>query len=218
MCERMASCGKDKQGFKEMSEIEKTLGFAEKDWDYDTRNLQANYADDLLRIVRNKIKKYQILKNAAALEALKEHESELIKQKGKEDLINKLDDFETEKIPPKISKEAFLESGFDEIVNKQNLLAHFEKKQDKSGRLEFLNLVEPTRIRPNAILKTKDKNTDELRKAFLKVFDGEKNKKFYVLFTQIDDEKIAITGIPMSEKSKIKKLIREALEVLDDKK
>ncbi len=48
------------QGFKEMSEIEKTLGFAEKDWDYDTRNLQANYADDLLRIVRNKIKKYQI--------------------------------------------------------------------------------------------------------------------------------------------------------------
>ena len=214
----MASCGKDKQGFKEMSEIEKTLNFAEKDWDYDTRNLKANYADDLLRIVRNKIKKYQILKNAAALEALKEHESELIKQKGKEDLINKLDDFETEKIPPKISKEAFLESGFDEIVNKENLLAHFEKKQDKSGRLEFLNLVEPTRIRPNAILKTKDKNTDELRKAFLKVFDGEKNKKFYVLFTQIDDEKIAITGIPMSEKSKIKKLIREALEVLDDKK
>ena len=133
-------------------------------------------------------------------------------------MINKLDDFEAEKIPPKISKEAFLESGFDEIVNKENLLAHFEKKQDKSGRLEFLNLVEPTRIRPNAILKTKDKNTDELRKAFLKVFDGEKNKKFYVLFTQIDDEKIAITGIPMSEKSKIKKLIREALEVLDDKK
>lgn len=208
----------DEQGFKEMSEIEKTLNFAEKDWDYDTRNLQANYADDLLRIVRNKIKKYQIVKNAAALEALKEHESELIKQKGKEDLINKLDDFEAEKIPPKISKEAFLESGFDEIVNKENLLAHFEKKQDKSGRLEFLNLVEPTKIRPNAILKTKDKNTDELRKAFLKVFDGEKNKKFYVLFTQIDDEKIAITGIPMSEKSKIKKLIREALEVLDDKK
>lgn len=57
--------------------------------------------------------------NAAALEALKEHEKELIKQKGKEDLINKLDDFETEKIPPKISKEAFLESGFDEIVNKK---------------------------------------------------------------------------------------------------
>ena len=208
----------DEQGFKEMSVIEKTLNFAEMDWDYDTRNLQANYADDLLRIVRNKIKKYQIVKNAAALEALKEHESELIKQKGKEDLINKLDDFEAEKIPPKISKEAFLESGFDEIVNKENLLAHFEKKQDKSGRLEFLNLVEPTKIRPNAILKTKDKNTDELRKAFLKVFDGEKNKKFYVLFTQIDDEKIAITGIPMSEKSKIKKLIREALEVLDDKK
>lgn len=150
--------------------------------------------------------------------SLKRTRKRAYKTKGQRGFINKLDNFEAEKIPPKISKEAFLESGFDEIVNKENLLAHFEKKQDKSGRLEFLNLVEPTRIRPNAILKTKDKNTDELRKAFLKVFDGEKNKKFYVLFTQIDDEKIAITGIPMSEKSKIKKLIREALEVLDDKK
>lgn len=64
--------------------------------------------------------------NAAALETLKEHESELIKQKGKEDLIDKLDDFEAEKIPPKISKEAFLESGFDEIVNKKEFLEHFK--------------------------------------------------------------------------------------------
>ena len=58
--------------------------------------------------------------------SLKKHENELIKQKGKEDLINKLDDFETEKIPPKISKEAFLESGFDEIVNKKEFLEHFK--------------------------------------------------------------------------------------------
>lgn len=41
-------------------------------------------------------------------------------------MINKLDDFEAEKIPPKISKEAFLESGFDEIVNKKEFLEHFK--------------------------------------------------------------------------------------------
>ena len=96
-------------------------------------------------------------------------------------------------------------------------MAHFEKKQDKGGRLEFLNLVEPTKARPNAILKTQDKETGELRKAFLKVFDGVSKKRFYVLFTQIEDDKIAITGIPMSAKSRIKKIIRNALEVLNVK-
>lgn len=208
----------DEQGFKEMSEIEKTLNFAEKDWDYDTRNLQANYADDLLRIVRNKIKKYQIVKNAAALEALKEHESELIKQKGKEDLINKLDDFEAEKIPPKISKEAFLESGFDEIVNKKEFLGHFKGKPDEESRLAHLHLIEPTKARPNAVLKMLDKNNNELRKAFLKVFESKNKKKFYVFLTDYDNDKIAVSGYPLSEKRKAKSFIRKALEVLDDKK
>ena len=67
MCERMASCGKDKQGFEEMSEIEKTLNFAEKDWDYDTRNLEKN--DNALQlIIENKLKKY--VKNPIAKQEL----------------------------------------------------------------------------------------------------------------------------------------------------
>lgn len=55
------------QGFKEMSEIEKTLGFAEKDWDYDTRNLEKN--DNALQlIIENKLKKY--VKNPIAKQEL----------------------------------------------------------------------------------------------------------------------------------------------------
>lgn len=64
------------QGFKEMSEIEKTLGFAEKDWDYDTRNLEKN--DNALQlIIENKLKKY--VKNQSAREAL-----ELLREQVKE--------------------------------------------------------------------------------------------------------------------------------------
>jgi|GEM_PF-1699286 len=55
------------QGFKEMSEIEKTLNFAEKDWDYDTRNLEKN--DNALQlIIENKLKKY--VKNPIAKQEL----------------------------------------------------------------------------------------------------------------------------------------------------
>lgn len=64
------------QGFKEMSEIEKTLNFAEKDWDYDTRNLEKN--DNALQlIIENKLKKY--VKNQSAREAL-----ELLREQVKE--------------------------------------------------------------------------------------------------------------------------------------
>lgn len=64
------------QGFKEMSEIEKTLNFAEKDWDYDTRNLEKN-DNGLQLIIENKLKKY--VKNQPAREAL-----ELLRQQVKE--------------------------------------------------------------------------------------------------------------------------------------
>lgn len=57
----------DEQGFKEMSEIEKTLGFAEKDWDYDTRNLEKN-DNGLQLIIENKLKKY--VKNPIAKQEL----------------------------------------------------------------------------------------------------------------------------------------------------
>ena len=57
----------DEQGWSEMSEAEKRLNFAQKDWDYDTRNLSAN-DENLLLIIKNKIEKYA--KNPPAREAL----------------------------------------------------------------------------------------------------------------------------------------------------
>lgn len=54
-------------GFKEMSQIEQKLNYAQKDWDYDTRNLQKD--DNALQlIIKNKLQKH--FKNTPAKEAL----------------------------------------------------------------------------------------------------------------------------------------------------
>ena len=208
----------DELGWSEMSDIEKTLNYADSDWAYDTRNLKTSYADDLLRLVRNKIKKFEIQKNAAAVEALKELEKNTLLQKGKEDLILRLDELKGVDFPPNLSKDDFLDKEIDEIINKKNLIKHLEKKDEGEGRMNYLNLIEPTRKEPNAILKTKDKNTNELRKTFLKVFENSQKRKFYVFVTDYKDDKIAITGIPMSARSSVKKVIRDALEVLSVEK
>ena len=68
----------DEQGFKEMSEIEKTLNFAEKDWDYDTRNLEKN--DNALQlIIENKLKR--LAKNKSAVNALNALKAEIKAQR-----------------------------------------------------------------------------------------------------------------------------------------
>lgn len=65
----------DEFGFKESSPAQK-LNVAEKDWDYDTRNLEKN--DNALQlIIENKLKKY--VKNQSAREAL-----ELLREQVKE--------------------------------------------------------------------------------------------------------------------------------------
>lgn len=65
----------DEFGFKESSPAQK-LNVAEKDWDYDTRNLEKN--DNALElIIENKLKKY--VKNQSAREAL-----ELLREQVKE--------------------------------------------------------------------------------------------------------------------------------------
>lgn len=54
-------------GFKEMSQTEQKLNYAQKDWDYDTRNLQKD--DNALQlIIKNKLQKH--FKNTPAKEAL----------------------------------------------------------------------------------------------------------------------------------------------------
>lgn len=88
------------QGFKEMSEIEKTLNFAEKDWDYDTRNLSSG-DENLQLIIKNKIEKYA--KNTPAREALEEVRRQVIEQRKRYEAVKELWDKTTGSKDDKVS-------------------------------------------------------------------------------------------------------------------
>ena len=75
------------QGFKEMSEIEKTLNFAEKDWDYDTRNLEKN-DNGLQLIIENKLKR--LAKNQSAVNALNALKAEIKAKRQRYEAIKEL--------------------------------------------------------------------------------------------------------------------------------
>lgn len=58
-------------------------------------------------------------------------------------------------------------------------------------------------------------NYERLFKKYLKV---KIKRNFMCFLTDYDNDKIAVSGYPLSEKRKAKSFIRKALEVLDDKK
>lgn len=111
-------------------------------------------------------------------------------------------------MPAHLSEQEFLE-GFEHFINKENFLAHLHKAQDSKQRIEALNLVEPTRKNADIELETINAK-GEKTKEFIKVFEGENKRKFYVLVTQADNENFLLTGIPISRQNKIIKRINEA--------
>lgn len=111
-------------------------------------------------------------------------------------------------MPAHLSEQEFLE-GFEHFINKENFLAHLHKAQDSKQRIEVLNLVEPTRKNADIELETINAK-GEKTKEFIKVFEGENKRKFYVLVTQADNENFLLTGIPISRQNKIIKRINEA--------
>ena len=114
-------------------------------------------------------------------------------------------------MPAHLSEQEFLE-GFEHFINKENFLAHLHKAQDSKQRIEALNLVEPTRKNADIELETINAK-GEKTKEFIKVFEGENKRKFYVLVTQADNENFLLTGIPTTKLREIRKRIDNAKEI-----
>lgn len=114
-------------------------------------------------------------------------------------------------MPVHLSEQEFLD-GFEHFINKENFLAHLHKAQDSKQRIEALNLVEPTRKNADIELETINAK-GEKTKEFIKVFEGENKRKFYVLVTQTDNENFLLTGIPTTKLREIRKRINNAKEI-----
>ena len=116
-----------------------------------------------------------------------------------------------EPMPAHLSEQEFLD-GFEHFINKENFIAHLHKAQDSKQRIEALNLVEPTRKNADIELETINAK-GEKTKEFIKVFEGENKRKFYVLVTQTDNENFLLTGIPTTKLREIRKRINNAKEI-----
>ena len=127
---------------------------------------------------------------------------------------NFLDNLKGVSIPKEISEAEFLETGLNKVVNKNTFLSHLKSKSDAKTRLKYLNLIAPTLQEADIKLNVLGKNK-EVRNAYLKAFQYDKNgerKLFFTLITEQDDSYL-ITAYPISKIKEVERIIKNAKNV-----
>ncbi|WRD30984.1 DUF3519 domain-containing protein [Helicobacter pylori] len=131
----------------------------------------------------------------------KESEKEVKKRafkviEDKEAFLKDLNAIKPTPLPKKIDTESFL-NAFNGVKNKENFIKHLKSKPDSAHRLAYLNLVEPTLKEPDITLIFKEQGK-EVKKEYIKAFQGDPKTIYYFLVTQDNDSKL-ITGLRTSE-------------------
>ncbi len=114
----------------------------------------------------------------------------------KEAFLKDLNAIKPTPLPKAIDTESFL-NAFNGVKNKENFIKHLKNKPDSAHRLAYLNLVEPTLKEPDITLIFKEQGK-EVKKEYIKAFQGDPKTIYYFLVTQDNDDKL-ITGLRISE-------------------
>ncbi|WRF42050.1 DUF3519 domain-containing protein [Helicobacter pylori] len=114
----------------------------------------------------------------------------------KEAFFKDLNAIKPMQLPREIDTDSFL-NAFNGVKNKENFIKHLKSKPDSKHRLAYLNLVEPTLKDPDITLIFKDQGK-EVKKEYIKAFQGDPKTIYYFLVTQDNDSKL-ITGLRISE-------------------
>ncbi|WRA97922.1 DUF3519 domain-containing protein [Helicobacter pylori] len=114
----------------------------------------------------------------------------------KEAFLKDLNAIKPTPLPKEIDTESFL-NAFNGVKNKENFIKHLKSKPDSKHRLAYLHLVEPTLKEPDITLIFKERGK-EVKKEYIKAFQGDPKTIYYFLVTQDNDSKI-ITGLRTSE-------------------
>ncbi|QQW95902.1 DUF3519 domain-containing protein [Helicobacter pylori] len=112
--------------------------------------------------------------------------------KDKEAFLKDLNAIKPMQLPREIDTDSFL-NAFNEVENKENFIKHLKNKPDSKHRLAYLNLVEPTLKEPDITLIFKNQGK-EVKKEYIKAFQGDPKTIYYFLVTQDNDNKL-ITGL-----------------------
>ena len=118
-----------------------------------------------------------------------------------DDALQRLYSIQGAKIPQELDIKSFMNT-LDSIVNKDNFIAHLQKKNDSQNRLAYLNLVEPTLNKWDLKLTSGDR-TD-----LIKVFNDGKN--FFTLLITAENNKRLITFLPKAREDYIANKIKNA--------
>ncbi|ELL1632014.1 DUF3519 domain-containing protein [Campylobacter upsaliensis] len=143
-------------------------------------------------------------------EALPLNSKESIAQKAlsADEAISILQSAQAKQVPKELDIEGFLKE-LESVENKENFISHLSKKEDAKSRLAYLNLVKPTLEEADLILKTKNKN-DEPTKEFIKAFQDENKRFFYIVITEQDNEKKLLTAFKTNKLRELKNRIEKA--------
>ncbi|HEC1546917.1 TPA: hypothetical protein R1X38_001772, partial [Campylobacter upsaliensis] len=136
--------------------------------------------------------------------------NESIAQKGlsADEAISILQSIEAKQVPKELDIEGFLKE-LESVENKENFITHLSKKEDAKSRLAYLNLVKPTLEEADLILKTKNK-FDEPTKEFIKAFQDENKRFFYIVITEQDNERKLLTAFKTNKLRELKNRIEKA--------
>ncbi|EGK8035988.1 DUF3519 domain-containing protein, partial [Campylobacter upsaliensis] len=143
-------------------------------------------------------------------EALPLNSKQSIAQKAlsADEAISILQSAQAKQVPKELDIEGFLKE-LESVENKENFISHLSKKEDAKSRLAYLNLVKPTLEEADLILKTKNKN-DEPTKEFIKAFQDENKRFFYIVITEQDNEKKLLTAFKTNKLRELKNRIEKA--------
>ncbi|ENU2326336.1 PBECR2 nuclease fold domain-containing protein, partial [Campylobacter upsaliensis] len=125
-----------------------------------------------------------------------------------DEAISILQSVQAKQVPKELDIEGFLKE-LESVENKENFISHLSKKEDAKSRLAYLNLVKPTLEEADLILKTKNKN-DEPTKEFIKAFQDENKRFFYIVITEQDNEKKLLTAFKTNKLRELKNRIEKA--------
>ncbi|WP_269555676.1 PBECR2 nuclease fold domain-containing protein, partial [Helicobacter pylori] len=110
----------------------------------------------------------------------------------KEAFLKDLNAIKPKPLPKEIDTESFL-NAFNGAKNKENFIKHLKNNPDSKHRLAYLHLVEPTLKEPDITLIFKEQGK-EVKKEYIKAFQGDPKTIYYFLVTQDNDNKL-ITGL-----------------------
>ncbi|EHQ5393328.1 hypothetical protein KQS31_001244, partial [Campylobacter upsaliensis] len=194
---------------------------------YKLLDLKNPRTKEQIELLENALKKqnigYEVLENEPV--AIRYFKKEGVKRQGaKQKTINKVDEYaksEEFKALSEDKQEAILSlKNLEPSImpseiskdNLENILKHFNSKQDKARREFYAKLFNDTKENPHIVLEVKREN--ELRQEYIKAYQHKDTHDLYYIAITKDKDTINVTGYPITKIKDVINQIKNAEKVV----